>query len=63
MHTFDYTSLTLFHLLSHTVLELHSAAASINPQHGPGWIAAARVEEFAGKMVQVSDPPRTTPYI
>ena len=23
-----------------------------NPQHGPGWIAAARVEEAAGKLVQ-----------
>ena len=26
-----------------------------NPKHGPGWIAAARVEEVAGKMVGFAD--------
>ena len=31
---------------------LLSSVTSTNPKHGPGWIAAARVEEFAGKLVQ-----------
>lgn len=31
---------------------LLSSVTSTNPKHGPGWIAAARVEEFAGKIVQ-----------
>ena len=30
---------------------LLGSVTSTNPKHGPGWIAAARVEEFAGKMV------------
>eukprot|EP00614_Pseudopedinella_elastica_P016698 CAMPEP_0172649228 /NCGR_PEP_ID=MMETSP1068-20121228/241681_1 /TAXON_ID=35684 /ORGANISM="Pseudopedinella elastica, Strain CCMP716" /LENGTH=985 /DNA_ID=CAMNT_0013463579 /DNA_START=45 /DNA_END=3002 /DNA_ORIENTATION=- len=30
---------------------LLKSVTSTNPKHGPGWIAAARVEEFAGKMV------------
>lgn len=30
---------------------LLSSVTSTNPKHAPGWIAAARVEEFAGKMV------------
>ena len=29
---------------------LLQSVTSTNPKHGPGWIAAARVEEFAGKM-------------
>lgn len=28
------------------------SVTSTNPKHGPGWIAAARVEEYAGKIVQ-----------
>lgn len=31
---------------------LLSSVTTTNPKHGPGWIAAARVEEFAGKMGQ-----------
>ena len=31
---------------------LLSSVTSTNPKHGPGWIAAARVEEFAGKILQ-----------
>jgi pre-mRNA-processing factor 6 len=31
---------------------LLSSVTSTNPKHGPGWIASARVEEFAGKLVQ-----------
>jgi len=31
---------------------LLSSVTSTNPKHGPGWIAAARVEEYAGKIVQ-----------
>ncbi len=31
---------------------LLKSVTSTNPKHGPGWIAAARVEEFAGKLVQ-----------
>ena len=31
---------------------LLSSVTSTNPKHGPGWIAAARVEEVAGKLVQ-----------
>ncbi|CAM9224613.1 unnamed protein product [Ectocarpus sp. 6 AP-2014] len=31
---------------------LLKSVTSTNPKHGPGWIAAARVEEFAGKIVQ-----------
>jgi pre-mRNA-processing factor 6 len=31
---------------------LLGSVTSTNPKHGPGWIAAARVEEFAGKIVQ-----------
>lgn len=31
---------------------LLSSVTSTNPKHAPGWIAAARVEELAGKMVQ-----------
>jgi pre-mRNA-processing factor 6 len=31
---------------------LLGSVTATNPKHGPGWIAAARVEEFAGKMVQ-----------
>eukprot|EP01038_Epipyxis_sp_PR26KG_P008362 gene8362-11314_t len=31
---------------------LLSSVTTTNPKHGPGWIAAARVEEFAGKMSQ-----------
>jgi len=27
------------------------SVTTTNPKHGPGWIAAARVEEFAGKIV------------
>lgn len=30
---------------------LLGSVTATNPKHGPGWIAAARVEEFAGKMV------------
>ena len=26
------------------------SVTTTNPKHGPGWIAAARVEEFAGKV-------------
>lgn len=33
---------------------LLKSVTSTNPKHGPGWIAAARVEEYAGKIVQVS---------
>ncbi|CAN0557458.1 unnamed protein product, partial [Laminaria digitata] len=32
---------------------LLKSVTSTNPKHGPGWIAAARVEEYAGKIVQV----------
>lgn len=32
-------------------LLLHSVTTT-NPKHGPGWIAAARLEEVAGKIVQ-----------
>mmetsp|Transcript_40439 Transcript_40439/g.41250 ORF Transcript_40439/g.41250 Transcript_40439/m.41250 type:complete len:969 (+) Transcript_40439:134-3040(+) len=31
---------------------LLNSVTSTNPKHGPGWIAAARVEEYAGKIVQ-----------
>lgn len=31
---------------------LLGSVISTNPKHGPGWIAAARVEEYAGKLVQ-----------
>ncbi|CAM9724783.1 unnamed protein product, partial [Discosporangium mesarthrocarpum] len=31
---------------------LLKSVTSTNPKHGPGWIAAARVEEYAGKIVQ-----------
>jgi pre-mRNA-processing factor 6 len=30
---------------------LLQSVTTTNPQHGPGWIAAARVEEYASKMV------------
>ena len=30
---------------------LLQSVTSTNPKHGPGWIAAARVEEFASKIV------------
>jgi pre-mRNA-processing factor 6 len=30
---------------------LLKSVTSTNPKHGPGWIAAARLEEFAGKLV------------
>jgi pre-mRNA-processing factor 6 len=30
--------------------ELMKSVISTNPHHGPGWIAAARVEERAGKL-------------
>lgn len=36
---------------------LLKSVTSTNPKHGPGWIAAARVEEFAGKIVQASFVP------
>jgi pre-mRNA-processing factor 6 len=32
-------------------LLLHSVT-STNPKHAPGWVAAARVQEFAGRLVQ-----------
>ena len=31
---------------------LLSSVTATNPKHAPGWIAAARVEEYAGKIVQ-----------
>ena len=31
---------------------LLNSVTATNPKHGPGWIAAARVEEFAGKVAQ-----------
>ncbi|CAN0336417.1 unnamed protein product, partial [Ectocarpus sp. 12 AP-2014] len=31
---------------------LLKSVTSTNPKHGPGWIAAARVEEFAGKIAR-----------
>jgi pre-mRNA-processing factor 6 len=31
---------------------LLSSVISTNPKHSPGWIAAARVEEYAGKILQ-----------
>ena len=31
---------------------LLGSVTATNPKHGPGWIAAARVEEYAGKLVQ-----------
>ena len=31
---------------------LLQSVTTTNPKHGPGWIAAARVEEFASKLVQ-----------
>ncbi|CAM9407944.1 unnamed protein product, partial [Phaeothamnion confervicola] len=31
---------------------LLKSVTSTNPKHGPGWIAAARVEEYAGRLVQ-----------
>jgi pre-mRNA-processing factor 6 len=31
---------------------LLGSVTATNPKHAPGWIAAARVEEFAGKLVQ-----------
>ena len=31
---------------------LLKSVTTTNPKHGPGWIAAARVEEFAGKILQ-----------
>lgn len=31
---------------------LLQSVTSTNPKHGPGWIAAARVEELAGKIRQ-----------
>jgi pre-mRNA-processing factor 6 len=31
---------------------LLTSVTSTNPRHAPGWIAAARVEEFAGNMLQ-----------
>ena len=30
-----------------------------NPKHGPGWIAAARLEEVAGKIQQARASPRS----
>jgi pre-mRNA-processing factor 6 len=32
--------------------QLLGSVTATNPKHGPGWIAAARVEEFAGKLAQ-----------
>lgn len=34
------------------VRELLDSVIKTNPKHGPGWIAAARLEELAGKSVQ-----------
>lgn len=34
------------------VRELLQSVIKTNPKHGPGWIAAARLEEVAGKIVQ-----------
>ena len=31
---------------------LLKSVTTTNPKHGPGWIAAARLEEVAGKLVQ-----------
>jgi hypothetical protein len=30
---------------------LLKSVTTTNPKHGPGWIAAARLEEVAGKMI------------
>ncbi|KAJ1550581.1 hypothetical protein HK096_006126, partial [Nowakowskiella sp. JEL0078] len=34
---------------------LLNSVTTTNPKHGPGWIAAARLEEVAGKMVAARD--------
>lgn len=34
------------------VRELLNSVIKTNPNHGPGWVAAARLEEHAGKIVQ-----------
>jgi len=43
---------------------LLKSVTSTNPGHGPGWIAAARLEEVAGKLVnarQVIPNPNPNP--
>ncbi len=34
---------------------LLKSVTTTNPKHGPGWIAAARVEEFAGESLFLLD--------
>ncbi|CAN0569134.1 unnamed protein product [Ectocarpus sp. 12 AP-2014] len=38
--------------MCHQARLLLKSVTSTNPKHGPGWIAAARVEEFAGKIAR-----------
>ena len=40
---------------------LLKSVTSTNPGHGPGWIAAARLEEVAGKLVAARQVPSGCP--